>query len=777
MQSPALLLRPCLPAVAFEAYLEPSGSQQQYQEVLLNDARVTYTDRNFLLSTFAGLLQLTIHGAAGLKAVNITGGSDPYVVATLGDSSATTAVRWGDTSPAWDETHTLYVSDIETDVLRLRVIDKNNLLSDVDLGVAMMPVAALMQQQGQQLDLELKGSNAQGTLTVSAEFLPFSESLLDATVAEDTQMPAVPDAGLAVIEDKLDAVAELQEEVAASFTAQHSELNAQADAVHAEFAPVVEQAVAAVAQAAEAAAPVAKKVQDTVAPAAEQGAMVMASATAAARTAAVAAVAEAAAAGGPARPLGQVVEGAADQAVQSLTGTLDRLQGQLQQRGLHQQAEAVAGAKQGIVGAVSEAAGNIKSYVQSEGLSSLPVTDLQAIVSRITASRAAAGNASSSSSDSTTAAAAAAADEAADADADADADAESSLPVLAPEQMPGAWKALASVAGKMVEDVFRPVAYIDNDTTDTQVWVHVSSELREVVVAFRGTEQVKWKDFVSDINLIPQTLDVERTGGLDLGIGTIPMPFATFKKNTELMVHSGFLSAYDSVKVKVLRLVDQLTAGAGEEQPWDVYVTGHSLGGALATLCAYDLAGRRGASAAGKRVHMYTYGAPRVGNKAFADAFNKRLKGDAWRITNKADIVPSVPRLMGYAHVRTGVRLDDSGGLTFIDASKDVLGEGREVAEVVLELASQALEVAQGQRAMEDVVHAIQEHEMTILNALVDGSALGQHMENFYLATLKEAVLAADPALAGRVNTALQAAADKVAPPAAAAPTAAPAQS
>lgn len=97
---------------------------------------------------------------------------------------------------------------------------------------------------------------------------------------------------------------------------QHSELNAQADAVHAQFAPVVEQAVAAVAQAAEAAAPVAKKVQDTVAPAAEQGAMVMASATAAARTAAVAAVAEAAAAGGPARPLGQVVEGAADQAVQ-----------------------------------------------------------------------------------------------------------------------------------------------------------------------------------------------------------------------------------------------------------------------------------------------------------------------------------------------------------------------------------------------------------------------------------------------------------------------------
>lgn len=41
----------------------------------------------------------------------------------------------------------------------------------------------------------------------------------------------------------------------------------------------------------------------------------------------------------------------------------------------------------------------------------------------------------------------------------------------------------------------------------------------------------------------------------------------------------------------------------------------------------------------------------------------------------------------------------------------------------------------------------------------IDGSALGQHMEDFYLATLKEAVLAADPALAGKVEKALKKAA------------------
>lgn len=38
---------------------------------------------------------------------------------------------------------------------------------------------------------------------------------------------------------------------------------------------------------------------------------------------------------------------------------------------------------------------------------------------------------------------------------------------------------------------------------------------------------------------------------------------------------------------------------------------------------------------------------------------------------------------MGYAHVARGVRLDNKGRLKFEDSSKDVLGEGREVTEVI----------------------------------------------------------------------------------------------
>lgn len=116
---------------------------------------------------------------------------------------------------------------------------------------------------------------------------------------------------------------------------------------------------------------------------------------------------------------------------------------------------------------------------------------------------------------------------------------------------------------------------------------------------------------------------------------------------------------------------------------------------------------------------------------------------------------------MGYAHVARSVRLDSKGGLKFEESSKDVLGEGREVAEVITvscvlqllllslwavlqrralpawhrcnscdllptflfhhmqDLASQAMDVAKGTKGLEEVVDAIREHEMQILNSLV----------------------------------------------------------
>jgi hypothetical protein len=79
---------------------------------------------------------------------------------------------------------------------------------------------------------------------------------------------------------------------------------------------------------------------------------------------------------------------------------------------------------------------------------------------------------------------------------------------------------------------------------------------------------------------------------------------------------------------------------------WDfkVVVTGHSLGGAMATIAAAYL------RAAGLTCDLWTFGAPRVGNGAFAD-FVTAQPGLENRATDQDDPVPRLPPLFaGFRH-------------------------------------------------------------------------------------------------------------------------------
>ena len=104
-------------------------------------------------------------------------------------------------------------------------------------------------------------------------------------------------------------------------------------------------------------------------------------------------------------------------------------------------------------------------------------------------------------------------------------------------------------------------------------------------------------------------------------------------------VHSGFLKAYNPLKDEMLRKVNTLY----QEHPKKVLVTGHSLGGAMATLAAADLVNAR------YTVDLITFGAPRVGNKEFAQYVDRIVKGLNLRVTYKNDIVTVVPNI-GYRH-------------------------------------------------------------------------------------------------------------------------------
>ncbi|MEM6336481.1 MAG: lipase family protein [Bacteroidota bacterium] len=82
-------------------------------------------------------------------------------------------------------------------------------------------------------------------------------------------------------------------------------------------------------------------------------------------------------------------------------------------------------------------------------------------------------------------------------------------------------------------------------------------------------------------------------------------------------------------------------------------LTGHSRGGALATILARDL------HEAGRTVRaVITYGAPRVGGRTYRADYTRRLGRVTWRVVWGSDLVPQVPaRWMGYRHVGIEIRL------------------------------------------------------------------------------------------------------------------------
>lgn len=77
------------------------------------------------------------------------------------------------------------------------------------------------------------------------------------------------------------------------------------------------------------------------------------------------------------------------------------------------------------------------------------------------------------------------------------------------------------------------------------------------------------------------------------------------------MIHSGFQSAYQAVQSNILSTVKSQLAS---NPSYRVVITGHSLGGALASLSAISLK----SGLPNTNLKLYTYGQPRVGNAPFA---------------------------------------------------------------------------------------------------------------------------------------------------------------
>lgn len=161
---------------------------------------------------------------------------------------------------------------------------------------------------------------------------------------------------------------------------------------------------------------------------------------------------------------------------------------------------------------------------------------------------------------------------------------------------------------------------------------------RSVIVAFRGTGTAA--DLAVDMAARQQSFPYARNSG---------------------RTHIGFTELYNSCRGALLKVLNRMSSSK------TLYMTGHSLGGALATLSGLDIA----VNTHHKKTRIYTFGAPRVGDPVFARNYNRHIDISC-RVSNQSDIVPRLPPLIYqspkddkyyyYLHVKGEHKLNFKGG-------------------------------------------------------------------------------------------------------------------
>jgi lipase (class 3) len=157
------------------------------------------------------------------------------------------------------------------------------------------------------------------------------------------------------------------------------------------------------------------------------------------------------------------------------------------------------------------------------------------------------------------------------------------------------------------------------------------SAANELVAAIRGTDTIL--EWLHDASFLMQPTPISGSHGYTED------GFTAVYNSLRIGQANGTLSTRDSIK-------SYIDTGAATS----VTVSGHSLGGALATFLTLDVA----LNTSCRTPTAYTYASPRTGDHTFAGSFNAAVPA-CYRVANRQDLVPKLPPILPlpYEHVNT----------------------------------------------------------------------------------------------------------------------------
>ena len=176
--------------------------------------------------------------------------------------------------------------------------------------------------------------------------------------------------------------------------------------------------------------------------------------------------------------------------------------------------------------------------------------------------------------------------------------------------------------------------FIDDKVTDLQVGITKSETNKRICVVFRGSESRS--DWYYDLMISKRKL------------------------NNDIYVHSGFYSQLH-INNNFEKITEHVKTLIEEYPEYSLYITGHSLGAALATLYGYELS-----KLLNHNIVVVSFASPRVGNKGFKLDFNSQENLSHYRITNNRDIITASP-MFRYHHVGRNICLYDNAFDIFND--------------------------------------------------------------------------------------------------------------